>query len=232
MNLGLGEIVRELAIGSPRGRKRSRRQGGEAGSEAETPIVAKILREIFEQEGAEGIRECIKQSLEEYERMPFRNMPETCSQAFIDWINQQMLRPNPGAQHEQRQEDKGLLLPDWQDRAYFEALKEYIFLKLVDGRAGELSEYMQALAAQIISGDLKPYNKKTGKKPHKMKGFAIQWIDWLEKAEIARPLIGDDWKNREGQLTGCELLADILHVPEDTVAKWWKSFRKAEKIVE
>jgi hypothetical protein len=33
-----------------------------------------------------------------------------------------------------------------------------------------------------------------------MKGFAIQWIDWLEKAEIARPLIGDDWKNREGQL--------------------------------
>lgn len=168
-------------------------------------------------EGREAIIAWIQREQTAWLALPneLRNAPPMLPQSRIDQINSG------------RWPD-GLPLPNWHERHNFFALQEYLAAKFAEGRAGQLSEYFQSLAAQIISGQLQPVAKKTGKAPSKQIGFVLHCIAKLESAGIT-PILGPDWGADDGKPLGNRLVADALGLSRHTVEKWWEAYRKAEK---
>jgi hypothetical protein len=168
-------------------------------------------------EGREAIIAWIQREQTAWLALPdeLRNAPPMLPQSRIDQIN--------GGRW-----PVGLPLPDWHERHNFFALQEYLAAKFAEGCAGQLSEYFQSLAAQVISGQLQPVAKKTGKATNEHMGVALHCIAKLKSAGVT-PILGHDRGAYEGRPLGSWLVADALELKRTTVEKWWKDYRKAEK---
>jgi hypothetical protein len=118
--------------------------------------------------------------------------------------------------------------PDWRESENFESLKEYIAARLVDGDAGGLSPYLQALGGQIITGDLEPRGRKSGPKTSPQRTVALACVDALRAAGLPA-LVSEDWSPEGNDMTGCAIVADALEVSRNTLEKWWKNFRSHQK---
>ena len=168
-------------------------------------------------EGREAIIAWIQREQTAWLALPdeLRNAPPVLPQSRIDQINS-------------GQWPASLALPDWHERHNFFALQEYLVTTLAGGHAGRLSEYLQALAAQMISGELKPARKKTGQAPSEQIGFALHCIAKLKSAGIP-PILGGDWGADDGKPSGSWLVADALELKRGTVESWWKHYPKPKK---
>lgn len=168
-------------------------------------------------EGREAIIAWIQREQAAWLALPdeLRNAPPVLPQSRIEQINS-------------GQWPASLAFPDWRARHNFFALQEYLVTNLAGGHAGCLSEYLQSLAAQMISGELKPAPKTTGKAPSKQIGFALHCITKLKSAGIA-PILGSDWGADDGKPTGSWLVADAVKLKRGTVEKWWKDYREVQK---